>query len=80
MDYISTQQAAVKWCISERRVQQLCEQGRIDGVLRFSCVWAIPKDAPKPQDPRKTRATTKTDTAISNPPPKQLRHNYDTTP
>ena len=51
MDYISTQQAAEKWGISNRRVQQLCEQGRITGAIRFSRVWAIPKDAPKPKDP-----------------------------
>ena len=53
MDYISTAQAAKKWGISERRVQKLCEENRIDGAFRFSRVWAIPKDAPKPQDPRK---------------------------
>lgn len=52
MDYISTQQAAEKWGISNRRVQQLCEQGRITGAIRFSRVWAIPKHASKPQDPR----------------------------
>ncbi len=52
MDYISTQQAAEIWRISSRRVQQLCEQGRIAGAMRFSRVWAIPKDSPKPQDPR----------------------------
>lgn len=51
MDYISTQQAADKWGISSRRVQQLCEQGRVMGAIRFSRVWAIPKEAPKPQDP-----------------------------
>jgi hypothetical protein len=52
MDYISTEQAAKEWGVSSRRVQQLCEQGRIIGAIRFSRVWAIPKDAPKPQDPR----------------------------
>ena len=54
MDYISTQEAAKKWGITDRRVQKLCEQGRIEGVVRFSRVWAIPKDAPKPKDPRKS--------------------------
>ncbi len=52
MNYISTQQASDKWGISSRRVQQLCEQGRVMGAIRFSRVWAIPKEAPKPQDPR----------------------------
>jgi len=53
MEYISTAQAAVKWGISERRVQRLCEDGRIEGAFRFSRVWAIPQDAPKPTDPRR---------------------------
>jgi len=53
MEYISTAQAAEKWGISERRVQRLCEDGRIEGVFRFSRVWAIPQDAPKPTDPRR---------------------------
>lgn len=52
MDYMSPHQAAEKWGISNRRVQQFCEQGRIIGAIRFSRVWAIPMDAPKPQDPR----------------------------
>jgi hypothetical protein len=55
MDYISTQQAAEKWGISNRRVQQLCEQGRITGAIRFSRVWASPKDAPTPKKPRLKR-------------------------
>lgn len=53
MDYLSTKQAAEKWGISERRVQRLCEDGRVDGAVRFSRVWAIPKDTQKPVDPRK---------------------------
>jgi hypothetical protein len=52
MDYISTKEASEKWGISERRIQKLCEDNRIPGVVRFSRVWAIPKDAPKPMDSR----------------------------
>ena len=52
MDYISSKEASLKWCISERRIQKLCEEGRIDGVVRFSKVWAIPKDTDKPADGR----------------------------
>lgn len=52
MDYISIKEAATKWTISERRVQKLCEDGRIPGVIRFSRVWAIPKNAEKPADGR----------------------------
>ncbi|MDR2519568.1 MAG: helix-turn-helix domain-containing protein [Eubacteriaceae bacterium] len=53
MDYVSTKEAAEKWSVSERRVQKLCEEQRIPGAVRFSRVWAIPKDVPKPADARK---------------------------
>jgi len=52
MDYITPKEAAARWGISERRIQKLCEEGRIPGVVRFSKVWAIPKDAEKPIDGR----------------------------
>jgi len=53
MDYMSTKEAAEKWGISERRIQKLCEENRIEGAVRFSRVWAIPKDAKKPLDARR---------------------------
>jgi hypothetical protein len=52
MDYLSTKEASEKWGISERRIQKLCEENRISGVIRFSRVWAIPKDVQKPIDGR----------------------------
>jgi len=55
MDYISAPKAALKWGISERRVQKLCEENRIPGVIRFSRMWLIPKDAEKPTDKRYTK-------------------------
>ncbi|AGL00572.1 helix-turn-helix domain-containing protein [Desulfoscipio gibsoniae] len=55
MDFISVGEVAVKWGISERRVQKLCEEQRIPGVKRFSRMWMIPKDAGKPIDGRKKR-------------------------
>lgn len=54
-DYISVQQAADKWGISERRIQKLCEENRVTGAVRFGHAWAIPKDADKPADKRVTR-------------------------
>lgn len=53
MNYISVQAAARKWSISERRIQKLCEENRISGVVRFSRIWMIPKDAEKPADGRR---------------------------
>ncbi|NLU52252.1 MAG: helix-turn-helix domain-containing protein [Clostridiaceae bacterium] len=52
MDYITTKEAARKWGISVRRVQVLCETGKIKGITRFGQVWAIPADSPKPVDCR----------------------------
>lgn len=53
MDYISVQEAAVKWYISERRIQKLCEENRIPGVIHFSRMWLIPRNAQKPADGRR---------------------------
>lgn len=51
--YISVSDAAEKFNISKRRVQLLCEQGRIEGASRMSGVWLIPTDAQKPTDARR---------------------------
>lgn len=53
--YISVNDAATKFNISKRRVQLLCEQGRISGANMVSGVWLIPETAPKPADGRKKR-------------------------
>lgn len=53
MEYISIKEASIKWGISERRIQKLCFEDRIAGAIRFSRVWAIPKDAEKPKDARR---------------------------
>jgi translation initiation factor IF-1 len=52
MDYMTVQEAAKEWGISTRRMQQMCVEGRIAGVIRFAKVWMIPKDAVKPADER----------------------------
>ncbi|MEV2908687.1 helix-turn-helix domain-containing protein [Paenibacillus larvae] len=52
MDYISIGEASEKWGISPRRIQSLCTQGRIVGVIRFGKAWAIPKETNKPADRR----------------------------
>ena len=55
MEYITVQQAAKKWKISDRLVQKYCAEGRMDGVRKFGKSWEIPSSAAKPQDPRKER-------------------------
>ena len=51
-EYMTVQDAAKLWEISERRIQKLCEENRMDGVVRLSRVWLIPKNAEKPADKR----------------------------
>ena len=51
-EYMTAQEAAKRWQISVRRVQRLCKENRIDGVLNINRVWLIPKDAEKPADAR----------------------------
>ena len=48
LDYITVKEAAETWKISERRVQKLCEENRIEGVVRFGHSWMIPRSAAKP--------------------------------
>lgn len=52
MKYMSINQVAQKWGITPRRVQVLCAQDRIEGACRIGNVWAIPKNAQKPEDAR----------------------------
>ena len=55
MDIMSVKEASERWNISERWIQKLCEEGRSEGVRRFSWSWMIPKEAQKPADLRKNR-------------------------
>jgi hypothetical protein len=55
MRYMTASQAAKKWNVSQRRVQILCADNRINGIFKLGEIWAIPEDAPKPEDSRKSR-------------------------
>lgn len=53
--YITVQEAAKKWGITPRQVQNLCKGNRIEGATRMSRIWIIPENAEKPtSDKRKT--------------------------
>ncbi len=53
--YLSIREAAEKWGVSERRINQYCAEGRVPGAQRIGKAWAIPSDAEKPGDPRKQK-------------------------
>lgn len=52
MKYLSAKEAADKWGITDRRVQILCNQNRIPGVIRIGNTWGIPDNVEKPKDQR----------------------------
>lgn len=51
-DYMTAQETAKLWGISERQVQKLCKANRIEGVIHLTRVWLIPRDTEKPADMR----------------------------
>ena len=55
MESLTVRQAAEKWGLSPRAVQQLCIQGRIPGAQKFGKAWAIPADSDKPEDLRRNK-------------------------
>jgi hypothetical protein len=55
MEYMTAAQIAKQWNISDRRVRILCQQGKIDGIVRQGRVWLIPANAEKPADGRASR-------------------------
>lgn len=52
-EYMTAQEAAELWGISVRRVQRLCKENRIEGVLNINRMWLIPKSSKKPVDKRR---------------------------
>jgi len=51
-EFITTQQAAEKWNISDRRIRVLCKEGKIPGTVKEGKSYKIPTDALKPADGR----------------------------
>lgn len=52
MEYLTVKEIAEKWGISGRRVNLLCNEGRIKGAEKKGLMWLIPKNAEKPADLR----------------------------
>lgn len=48
MKYINVKQAAEKWNVSTRRIQDLCKRGEIPGAQRWERIWMLPADAVYP--------------------------------
>lgn len=46
--YMTTKEAAEKWNLSVRQVQNHCKHGRVKGVERVGYTYLIPQNAVKP--------------------------------
>jgi len=58
LEYMTTQEAASLWGIKVRRVQALCDGGKVANVKRLGHIWVIPTGTPKPIDGRTRDAKT----------------------
>jgi hypothetical protein len=52
MEWMTVKEVSALWGISGRRVQILCDTGKIKGAERLGNMWVIPKDTPRPLDGR----------------------------
>ncbi len=58
MEFMTTKETQKKWNISERRIRQLLQEGRIEGAVKNGNSWNIPVDAIKPVDKRVIKLDT----------------------
>jgi len=68
--FMTAQQAAERWGISDRRVRVLCREGKIPGALKAGKSYQIPASAVKPADGREKKAP-------ANPPVRWLKWDND---
>ena len=61
--YISVEEMARVWQVSERSVRNYCAQGRVEGALLEGKTWKIPSNAEKPE--RKPRHSSKEETLLA---------------
>lgn len=55
MEFVSAKEAAAKWNVHIRLVQDLCKNGRVPGAKKLGANWIIPANADKPGDPRRLK-------------------------
>ena len=52
IEWLTPEEAGTLWGIKARRVQELCSNGKIPGVVRKGRIWLIPRNTSKPIDGR----------------------------
>ena len=58
MQYLSVDETAKKWNVSERSVRNYCSQGRVLGAFLAGKTWNIPGNAEKPERSNKKKRQT----------------------
>lgn len=56
LEYVTSKEIAEIWGVSNRRVNTLCNDGRVIGAYKNGLMWVIPKNAKKPEDERKAKS------------------------
>lgn len=51
-DIMTLKEAAEKWNVSPRRINELVLRGKIEGAYKIGTTWVIPADTKKPTDQR----------------------------
>ena len=52
LGFKSVKEASKEWGITQRRVVEYCQDGRIPNAQRFGKMWMIPTESTKPLDAR----------------------------
>ena len=55
MRYLSVNEIAKKWDVSERSVRNYCAQGRVNGAFLTGKTWNIPENVEKPERSNKKK-------------------------
>jgi len=63
-ELMTTRTASELWGITPRRVQILCDKGKVQGAFRMGRTWIIPKETLKPIDGR-TKAAKQTENSAN---------------
>ena len=66
-DYLTISEASEKWGLSQCQVQHLCTLGSVEGTVKFSRAWMIPRAANKPVDGRSKAARAEHDADMPLP-------------
>jgi len=59
-ELMTTADAVMLWEITTRRVQILCDKGKVNGAFKIGNTWIIPRNTPKPIDGRTKAAKQQT--------------------